>query len=88
MDKLRIEFNNNKNHQKILEKQLLAEEQMRVSLDRQLQGKEEQINKLIQGKSQLQEMSYPYDELMSKYEMMEKELVALKKAFENREHVD
>ena len=83
LDKLRIELNNSKSHQKFLEEQLLEEEQMRFSLDRQLQGKEEQINKLMQGKSQLEEM---YDDLLSKHRLLEKELVALKKVFESREH--
>ena len=47
---------------------------MRVSLNRQLQGKEEQIDRLIQGKSELEEMSSRYDDLISKNEMMEREL--------------
>ena len=72
LDKLRIELSNSKSNQKFLEKQLLEEEQMRVSLNRQLQEKEEQINRLIQEKSQLEEISSRYDDRMSKYEMLEK----------------
>ena len=88
MDKLRIELSSSKNNKKFLEKQLLEEEQMRISLNHQLQEKEEQISRLIQEKSQLQEMSSQDDDLMSKYEMMKKESVALKEASENREHAD
>ena len=43
-----------------------------------MQGKEEQINRLMQGKSQLEEMCSRYDDLMSKHELVKKELVALK----------
>ena len=72
LDKLRIELNSSKSHKKFLKKQLLKEEQIKISLDCQLQGKEEQINRLTQEKSQLQEISSRYDDLMSKYEMMER----------------
>ena len=45
LDKLGI--NNNKSHKIFLEEQRLEEERMRVSLDQQLQGKEEKIDRFI-----------------------------------------
>ena len=88
LDKLRIELRNSKGSQKFLEKQLLEEEQMRISLDCELQGKEERLNRLIQEKKQLEEISSQYNDRMSKYEMIEKELVSLKRVSENREHAN
>jgi hypothetical protein len=43
LDKLRIELNNSKNHQKFLENQLLKEEEIKASLDQQLKEKDEQM---------------------------------------------
>ena len=83
LEKLRIEFNNSKSCQNFLEEQLLEERQMRFSLDQQLQ---EQINKSAQKKSLLEEMDSRYNDLTSKYEAIEKELVALKEASMSREH--
>ena len=88
LDRLRIELSNSKSNQKFLEEQLLEEEQMRLSLDRQLQGKEEQISQLIREKNQLEELGFQHDDQVNRYEMMKRELVTLKQTFEDKEHAD
>jgi chromosome segregation ATPase len=88
LDKLRIELNNSKNHQKFLENQLLKEEEMKASLDQQLKEKDEQIVKLRKNqheiKEQLEEGKVKYDELVNKHVMVEQELVTLKRALESK----
>ena len=87
MNKLRIKLSNRRSQNKFLENQLFEKEKIKAFLnDQDMATKSEEI---VHGtQEQLKEKVPKYNDLINKHVMLDKELVTVKKGYEDRRYAD